>query len=110
MTEIYTRIEKLCKERGINITMLCTACSIPRASLSDYKNGRKKSLSADTLLKIAEYFEVSVDYICRGTSSPTFDEGIKIALFGGGDNVTQEMLDEVKRYARYLKEHENENK
>lgn len=109
MTELYTRIENLCKEKGINITTLCTACGIPRASLSDYKNGRKKTLSADTLSRISDYFGVSVDYLYGGAAIPD-NEGLKIALFGGSDNISDEMIDEVKRYARYIMERENENK
>lgn len=110
MTEIYMRIENLCKEKGINITALCSACGISRASLSDYKNGRKKTLSADTLSKIAEYFNVSVDFLYGGEVSVPDIEGLKIALFGGNDNISDEMLDEVKRYAKYIMERENENK
>ena len=110
MTELYTRIENLCKEKGINITFLCSSCGIPRASLSDYKNGRKKSLSADTLSRIAEYFNVSVDYLYGGANNIPSDEGLKIALFGGSENISDEKLEEVKRYARYIMERENENK
>lgn len=109
MTPIYERIEELCKENGINITTLCSACSIPRASLSDYKNGRTKSLSAETLSKIADYFGVSVDYI-YGKDTLDRESLLKVALFGGETEVTDEMWNEVKRYADYIKERENGNK
>ncbi|MBQ8203041.1 MAG: helix-turn-helix transcriptional regulator [Clostridia bacterium] len=110
MPEIYQRIEQLCVQKGINITHLCSACSIPRATLSDYKNGRTKSLSADTLLKISEYFGVSVDYLYGKDNTPTDEKALKVALFGGEANVTDEMWNEVKRYAEYIKERENGNK
>ena len=110
MPKIYDRIEELCKESGISVTALCNSCAIPRASLSDYKNGRTQSLSADTLAKIAEYFGVSVDYIYGRTTNRADDESIKVALFGGDGDVTDEMWDEVKRYAQYIKERMNENK
>ena len=103
MPEMYQRIDKLCKEKGINITLMCKECAIPRASLTDYKNGRIKSLSAETLSKIAAYFGVTVDYLYGGTS--VVDEhAIKVALFGGDTDVTEEMWNEVKRYAEYIKE------
>ena len=106
MPEMYGRIEQLCKEKGINITLMCKECAIPRASLTDYKMGRKKSLSAETLSKIAAYFGVTVDYLYGGTS--VVDEhAIKVALFGGEGEVTEEMWNEVKRYARYIKEKGN---
>ncbi|MBE6728051.1 MAG: helix-turn-helix transcriptional regulator [Ruminococcaceae bacterium] len=110
MTPIYQRIEELCRKNGINVTALCQSCKISRASLSDYKTGRKKSLSADTLSKIAEYFGVSVDYLYGGEAPIPDETSLKVALFGGAENVTDEMWDEVKRYARYIKERQNDNK
>jgi len=110
MPEMYERIENLCKEAGINVTALCTNCKIPRASLSDFKSGRKKTLSAKTLSLIAEYFGVSVDYLCGNTSTKTDETALKVALFGGAGDVTDEMWEEVKRYAEYIKERENGNK
>lgn len=109
MTPIYERIEELCKDKGITVTTLCSECKIPRASLSDYKTGRKKSLSADTLARIAEYFGVSVDYLYGGSSAKADDESLKVALFGGDGDVTDEMWDEVKRFAQYIKEKANGN-
>lgn len=108
--DIYIRIEELCKKAGINITALCTACNIPRASLSDFKTGRKKSLSADTLSRIADYFGVSVDYLYGKSAVAADEESLKIALFGGDGTVTDQMWNEVKRYAMYIKERENGNK
>lgn len=110
MPQIYARIEELCKKRGITVTALCSDCGIPRASLSDFKNGRKKTLSADTLSRIAEYFDVSVEYLHDGTASRIDDQSLKVALFGGDGEVTDEMWDEVKRYAQYIKERTNGNK
>lgn len=110
MTEIYARIEDLCRRKNINVTTLCSACKIPRASLSDYKSGRKKTLSADTLSRIADYFEVSVDYLLGTHPAPADEQSLKVALFGGDTAVTDEMWNEVKRYAAFIKERENGNK
>ena len=110
MTEMYARIEALCKKQNINITTLCSACGIPRASLSDYKNGRKKTLSADTLSRIADYFSVSIDYLVGSATPPADEQSLKVALFGGDTAVTDEMWNEVKRYAAFIKERENGNK
>lgn len=109
MSPIYQRIEELCRKNGINVTVLCQRCAIPRASLSDFKNGRKKSLSAETLSKIAEYFSVSVDYLYGGEAPVPDEASLKVALFGGDGEVTDEMWEEVRRYARYIKERRNEN-
>lgn len=60
MSDLYNRIEGLCKDRKITITDMCRACGAPRGSLSDLKMGRTNNLSASTLSKIANYFGVSV--------------------------------------------------
>ncbi len=104
MPEIYDRIEKLCKEKKVNVTLMCKECKIPRASLSDYKKGRIQSLSAKTLAKIAGYFGVSVDYLYGGNHKDLIERDLKVALFGGDGEVTDEMWEEVKRYAQYIKE------
>ncbi len=66
MSALYDRIETLCLERGMTITAMCAELSISRASLSDFKSGRSRSLSMDTIAKIAEYFSVSADYLLTG--------------------------------------------
>lgn len=72
MSELYKRIEELCKENHVNITTMCKDSGASRASLTDLKMGRKQSLSADTLNKIARYFSVSVDYLIGNVSEPFF--------------------------------------
>ena len=63
MSDLYKRIDTLCKERNINITTMCKESGASRGSLSDLKFGRKQNLSIDTLDKISSYFGVSVDYL-----------------------------------------------
>lgn len=63
MSDLYDRIETLCKENNESITTMCRESGASRASLSDLKVGRKQSLSAETLSKIAAHFGVSVDYL-----------------------------------------------
>lgn len=63
MSNLYNRIEDLCTENNESITTMCRESGASRASLSDLKVGRKQSLSAETLSKIAAHFGVSVDYL-----------------------------------------------
>ena len=60
MSNLYYRIEKLCKSNDMTITSMCKASGASRASLSDLKMGRKQGLSTDTLAKIARVLGVSV--------------------------------------------------
>ena len=63
MSDLYKRIELLCKTNGVTITEMCRESGASRASISDLKVGRKQNLSAETLLKIASYFGVSVGFL-----------------------------------------------
>ena len=119
MSVLYNRIEELCKEHNESITTMCKESGASRASLSDLKVGRKQSLSAETLSKIAVHFGVSVDYLLgkENKNAPTVsgeravsDYDIKFALFGGSDEITDEMYDEVKRFAAYIKQREADKK
>lgn len=115
MSDLYERIEHLCKERKITITAMCKESGASRGSLTDLKVGRKQKLSVDTLTKIANYFNVSVDYLAGNeTKSAPADNGkrtisdddIKFALFGGDGEITDEMYEEVRSFAAFVKSRE----
>ena len=63
MSELYARIDELCKQNSISLNTLCVATGISRSMLSELKAGRSKSISSDNLAKIADYFKVSADYL-----------------------------------------------
>lgn len=89
MDDLYARIENMCKSAGTNITTMCRESGVPRSALSDYKAGRIKSLSADKLSKIANYFGISIDYLLGNTEQkekPLVNE----------DEELTEYLDELK--------------
>ena len=117
MSDLYDRIETLCKKHNVSITTVCRQSGASRASLSDLKAGRKQSLSAETLSKLAGWFNVSVDYLLGNENTPTdahgrtvSQEDIKFALFGGDGEITDEMFQEVCNFAAYVKRREEEKK
>ena len=104
---LYERIEALCKDHGMNITQMCRETGLTRAKLSDLKMGRTKSLSASTLAKIAGHFGVSVDYLLgegEKREKLTTEHDVKVALFGGAEEVTDEMWAEVKSFVEFVKQ------
>lgn len=66
MANLYNNIEDLCKKRGVNVTTMCRDSGASRGSLSDLKSGRKQTLKYETLEKIANYFEISVESLVSG--------------------------------------------
>ena len=79
MANLYNNIENLCKKRGVNVTTMCRDSGASRGSLSDLKSGRKQTLKYETLEKIANYFEISVESLVSGNENqkekPTPGEG-----------------------------------
>ena len=71
MANLYENIEKLCKQRGVNVTTMCKESGASRGSLTDLKNGRKQTLKYETLDKIASYFGTSVDALVSGNQKET---------------------------------------
>ena len=63
MLSLYEKIEALCRQNNINITEMCKQSGTSRGSLTDLKRGRIKTLSAESIRKIADYFHVSTDYL-----------------------------------------------
>ena len=83
MSEMHRNIEALCLKNGIKIGTLCANLGISRGVMSNLKNGSTKKLAAETVQKIADYFEVSTDVIYgREEKRPTPEsEGGPIAEF-----------------------------
>ena len=50
---------------------------------------------------------IKPSFIDNELSPKPTDEDIKFALFNGADNITDEMYEEVKRFAEYVKQREN---
>ncbi len=60
---MFATIESLCKAQNINITKMCADLNISRSTLTELKTGRtKEELSSQNLVKIAKYFDVSIDF------------------------------------------------
>lgn len=62
---MYSVYEKLLEKQGITSYQVSKETGIAQSTLSDWKNG-KSNLKADKLLKLAEYFQVTIDYLVTG--------------------------------------------
>ena len=67
---------------------------IPSGSVTAWKQGATPRSA--TLHKLAQYFDVTVDYLL-GKEESISDEALKFALFGGDGPITDEMLGGSKR-------------
>ena len=64
---LHTKLlKKLCRERGIAVTALEKELGFGRRSIGKLRNSQT---SAERLQKIADYFNVTVDYLVNGTDN-----------------------------------------
>ena len=112
MSNIYERIDELCKQHNTNVTAMCRELKIQRSSLSELKAGRAKSISADKVAKIADFFNVSASYITTGvTSTVTTSDSvekidindIRYAAYQEMKDISDDEIKDVIDYIRYKK-------
>ena len=96
MWEIF---EKLIKEKGLTAYKVSQATGIGRSTFTDWKNGRSMP-GTDKLIKIAEFLEVSVEYLKTG-KEPEKKEKPPIPSY---DKDTMEM---IKLFSQLNKEQKN---
>ena len=64
-TILYQRIKELCAERGISINKLEVDLGVGLSSIQKWKS--TSSPSVEKVIKVATYFDVSVDYLLGRT-------------------------------------------
>lgn len=100
--EIFIR---LCNEKGVTPSKACRDVNIAPATFSCWDENSVPRQA--TLLRIADYFGVTVDYLLgkeqeKKPSEAEDLEELRVALFGGDTEVTPEMWEEVKQFARFV--------
>ncbi len=63
MAILFSKINNLCICKGISIGKMCGEIGISRGNLSELKMERIKTLSIEALTKIANYFDVPINYL-----------------------------------------------
>jgi hypothetical protein len=114
MEDLYKHIEGLGRKHGYkNMTVLCKAAGVPRSTMSELNNGRSKDLSKPNAQKFADILGITLDEVYGEDTkkAPTnegerviSDDDIMFALWGDSDDVDKDDLDDVKRYAAFVRE------
>ena len=116
----YDVFKQLCDAKGISCNKAALEIGLRNATPTKWKKTGAVP-SGETLQRIADYFQVSVNFLLEKpdrnpfmanaltendapASDPLQDNDVLFALFGGSDNITPEMIEDVKRFARYVKQ------
>lgn len=110
---IIRRLKQVIDESGLTYAQLENKTGISKSALQRYATGMTKKIPVDTIVAIAQVLNVSAAWIMGWSEedsksnvafSPVTDDDIKFALFGGDEGITDEMYDEVKNFAEYVKQ------
>lgn len=110
---IIKRLKQAIDESGLTYSQLESKTGISKSALQRYATGMTKKIPVDTIVAIAQVLNVSAAWIMGWSEednksnvnfSPATDDDIKFALFGGEEEITDEMYDEVKNFAEYVKQ------
>lgn len=96
----FTRFQALCQSHGTSANAVAKVLGIPSGSVTAWKQGSLPRSA--TLQKLSAHFGVTVDYLL-GKEEAISDDALKFALFGGDGPISDEMLQEVRQFAQYLK-------
>ena len=114
----YDRFKLLCDQKGVSCNKAALEIGLSNATPTKWKK-TNATPSGETLDKIAAYFGVSTDYLLgkENKKAPTedgersvSDDDIKFALFGGDGEITDAMYNEVRNFAAYVKQREDNKK
>ncbi len=107
------RIRELRIKSGYNQKEFAAILNVAPNTYNQWETGKREP-DYEMLKKIADYFNVSVDYLLGREEAekspigikPTEDD-VKVALFGGDEEVTEEMWNEVKSFVEFVKSKKN---
>ncbi len=105
------QLRELRKRCGITMKELGQVIGVAESTISQYETGKRQP-DYETLLKLGEYFGVSVDYLLGAEKKPTAEsseldrqlEGVDFALYGEVKDLTDEQKRDVLRFIQFLKQ------
>lgn len=96
------RVKVLCKNRGITVKRLEEELDIPNNTIYQWK---RIAPSLDKIQKVADFFNVSIDYLLGRTEQKNIPENNTvhtIAAHHDGEEWTKEELEEIEEFKRFV--------
>lgn len=107
MSVFSERLRSAMVEKRVSYGELSKVTGIPKSALQRYATGETEKVPMDRVQKIARALGLE-SRVMVGWESPkrviVSDEDIKFALFGGEGEITDAQFEEVKRFARFIRE------
>lgn len=104
------RLLNLLKEKKLSKNKFLQELHMGKNQILYWQNNPETLPNHSTLDNMARFLDVNVDYLTGDTddrtpypTTSTTEDAIKVALFGGDREVSDEMWNEVKDYVEFLK-------
>lgn len=109
MMTIGERIKQLRLERNLTQQELADRLGTSKQAIYKYENGVVTNIPLDRLEQLANILSTTTSYLTgweenneQNKATPDYHD-VKVALFGGDGEVTDEMWEEVKQFADFVK-------
>ena len=96
MFETFEKIKSLAKKQGISLNTLEERVGLGKNYIYSLKN--KKTPSAEHIAKIADYFNVSTDYLLGRTDNPAIANTKEQFFFEGKEVDVEELASTAMRF------------
>lgn len=110
----YARFARISRSYGMSPSGAALAAGLSKSTVSKWKREPDAAPSGNALTKLTAYFGIPASELLgeekKEAAPAVSDEAIKFALFGGSGDITQEMYDEVRSFAAFVKEREAEKR
>ena len=108
-SQLFDHINTLCLENKITFAKLERTIGLSNGSISKWS---RSSPSVNNVQKVADYFNVSVDFLLGRTDDPKMENGYEIISigdkFGNEIDITKDEEVALRAYLRTLREEKNE--
>jgi transcriptional regulator with XRE-family HTH domain len=102
--ETGKRISDLRKRRGLNQEQLAEKLSVSPSTIAMWETN-KRALKDDSLKQLADFFDVSTDYLLGRTDDK--EKAPTLVAAHLDDDLTEEQLDEVKNFIDFIKQRDH---
>lgn len=112
----YDKFVYLCHQKGVSPSKAAVDAGISKSLVTKWKANNVKLPSPDVLKRLSDYFGIPVSDLIgeENEKTPTIsgerkisDDDLKFALWGSCEDVDDDDLDDVRRYAAFVRERKN---
>ncbi|AMV11726.1 MULTISPECIES: helix-turn-helix domain-containing protein [Geobacillus] len=101
MVDLGNRLQELRSKLNMRQEDVAKKIGVGRTTYAMYEQGKREP-DYETLLKLADLFEVSTDYLLTGKTTVESKKQTNLFFFDT-EGLTEEEIDEIKKHIEYVK-------